>query len=464
MKSEVPVMKSIRTKLIFWICVLFVLIGALIYVPLSHMLPAMITSQVLKRDEEIARFLSNEAKELLLTDNKFELSLLLNDNLDKLEDALYLFIQGPDETIIAHTFTDGFPRGLLSFRLDAQQPSRIKEFLSNDKKMYDIAFPILEGELGVLHLGVSLESGKKDIAQISKINYYIAIVILVGLGVGILIFLTIGFLFSSKIIRLKNFASKIGQGDLETKIDVVSKDEIGALASAFNEMVLRLKEKIQEIKRLNKMEERSKVAFDLHDGCAQHAANIIKRIELSEKLFKIDPLQAFKELEDLKESTKDTLNWTRQIIFDLKSSEDTDFKLINRLKEYITDYKKRNDIDVTLDISGSTENIQPDKAKSIFYIITEALANIRKHAQAKKAQVCLDHNSINELAINIKDDGVGFDVKEIERLAFSHGKWGLMSMRQRAASLGGILSINSILNQGTEIIVKIPFRYIEYNI
>ena len=78
--------------------------------------------------------------------------------------------------------------------------------------------------------------------------------------------------------------------------------------------------------------------------------------------------------------------------------------------------------------------------------------------------LCLDRNGSHELAINIHDDGVGFDVEEVELSASSRGKWGLMSMRQRATSLGGSLTIRSIPNQGTNVIAKIPFRCIEYNI
>lgn len=448
-------MKSIRMKLIFWICILFVFIGGLIYLPLSNILPEMVTSQVLRRDIEIAKYVSNEAKDLLLLNDNIALSLLLHENLGKLEDAQYLFIQGPDGSIISHTFSKGFPKGLLSFGSDPRDSYRVREFLSEGKRIYDIAVPILKGEIGALHLGVSMESDKKEIAAITKINYYVAAVILIGLGVGIFVFLTMGFLFSDKIIKLKNFAGKVGKGDLEGKIDINSKDEIGDLASAFTEMTSRLKENIQEIKRLNTIEERNKISFDLHDGCAQHSANIIKRIELCEKLFKIDPLKAFKELEALKESTKDSLNWTRQMIFDLKSPDDVDFNLLNKLSNYIINYKTQNDIDVKLDVSGSINNIPIDKAKSIFYIITEALANVRKHSHAKNVQLHLVDRK-NSLAINIKDNGKGFDVNNTRLCAPTQGKWGLISMRQRTESLGGTFSIESDSGQGTKVYIDIP--------
>ncbi len=449
-------MKSIRSKLIFWICALFIFIGALIYVPLSNILPQKITSQILKRDVEIAKYISSEAKELLLLNDTVALSLLLHDNVGKLEDAQYLFVQDPDGNIVSHTFVSGFPRGLLSFGSGTQGPYRIKEFLTDGRRIYDIAIPVLKGEIGTLHLGVSLESGKKDIAEITRINYYVAIVILIGLGVGVAIFLIIGFLFSSQIIKLKNFAARIGGGDLETKINIKSKDEIGALASAFNEMVLRLKEKIQEIKRLNTIEERNRIALDLHDSCAQDLASIIKRVELCEKLFKTDSAEAFEELDALRENIKEVLNRTRQVIFDLRSPEDADFNLINNLTSYIRDYRKENDINVKLDVSEPVNNIPPDKSKSVFYIIAEALTNTKKHSRAKNVELSLESNSNGELTVNIVDDGKGFDVDNTLLNAGSSGKWGLISMRQRTNSLGGTFAIDSMSQRGTRVSINIP--------
>ncbi|MFH1854050.1 MAG: histidine kinase [Candidatus Omnitrophota bacterium] len=448
-------MKSMRSKLIFWVTVLFIFIGLFIYLPLSIILPEKIMSQVIKRDVDIAKFLSNETKSLLLLDDKIALSILLHDNLDRLEDVQYLFVRGPEEKIISHTFSKGFPKGLLSFN-PGSYPHSVKGFLSNNKRLYDIAIPISEGELGTLHMGISLESGKKDIAEIAKVNYYVAIVILIGLGIGIVVFLIIGILFSNQIIRLKNFASRIGGGDLEAKIDIKSKDEIGVLTTAFNEMVGHLKENIQEIKRLNTVEERNRIALDLHDGCAQDLANIIKRIELSERLYKIDPTKAIEELTLLRESTKGLLNRTRQVIFDLKSPAENDFVLRDKLAPFIKEYERSSNIVVKLDLTHSMNNILPIKAREIFYIIREAFNNIAKHSLAKSVTLKMDAASTNRLIINIKDDGNGFDIKEIESTAIGQRKCGLMSMRERAISLGGTVNIDTLPGQGTEISVDIP--------
>ncbi|MFH1996332.1 MAG: histidine kinase [Candidatus Omnitrophota bacterium] len=449
-------MKSIRSKLILWICILFIGIGALIYFPLSVILPAKISSQIIKRDIEIAEHLSGEIKTPLLLDDKIALSLYLRDSLENMIDAQYLFIQRADGSIVSHTFEDGFPKGLLTFGSAAGKSYQVKSFISEGRTIHDIAIPIMNGEIGTLHVGVSMESGREDIADIARINRYVALVILVGLGVGIAVFLVIGFLFSDQIITLKNFAQKIGQGNLKEKINITSDDEIGALAAVFNEMTTQLEEKIGQIKRLNSVEERSRIAFDLHDGCAQDMATIIKRIELCEILFMDDPKKAFKELETLRESAKDILDRTRRIIFELKSPDVAEFDLKSQITGYLNEYKRNSGLNVAIDLPGSLEHLLPEKSKTIFYIMLEALANTRKHSRAKNVSLRVQANGDSMIALDIKDDGCGFDVTSALSNISGCGKLGLISMRQRACSLGGTFDVVSSSQEGTEISVRVP--------
>lgn len=448
-------MHSIRLKLIFWVCLLFVLIGGLIYIPLSIILPQKITLQILKRDVEIAKHLSKEVKKFLLLNNKVGLSLFLHDNLEEVGDAQYLFVQSPKGDIKSHTFVKGFPKGLMSFGSVSRNRYGIKDFLSNGMRIYDIAIPLLEGQLGTLHLGVSMGPHKKDIAEVTRINHYVAIVILLGLGAGILVFLGIGLLFSRQIIKLKNLAVDIGKGNLEAKSDIKSKDEIGTLATAFNEMASSLKAKIEEIKRLNTLEIRNRIAFDLHDDLAQDLANIIKRLELCGKLFRINSAEAFKELNILEENTRAVLNKTRQVISNLKSPEEADFDLFNKLKYYIDVYREQNNINVKLDTPALIKNVSSEKARIIFYIIVEAFANVKKHSEAKNIEIRIKINNDN-LLINIKDDGKGFNVDKSLKNVSGHERLGLISMQQRVNFLKGVFLIKSKLGQGTRIIINVP--------
>jgi len=449
-------MLSIRKKFVFYISILFIFIGILIYCLLANIIPPRVTAQILKREMKIAQYLADDAKRYLLTNDNLALSFLLHKNLDKLEDAQYLFVQARDGNIISSTFDSGFPQGLLHLNIRAGNHNSVIEFLKNGRKVYDIGVPILGGELGSLHLGVSLGSSQAEIAEFSKINYYVAGVIFLGLGIGILLFTVLGFFLSRRIIKLKNYAERIGRGDLEAKIEIKTRDELGVLANSFNQMALDLKEKLNAIKRLSYLEERSRIAIEFHDGLAQDLANIIKRLELCERLFKIEPTKAFEELSSLRDSTKDILDRTRQLIANLKSPADIDFNLLAKLNSYIKDYQLQNAVSVDLEISRAVDKIPADKAKSIFYIIAEALANVKKHSHAKNVLLKAQFNNTGGLNLKIEDDGRGFDVAEAELLDEGRGKFGLIGMRQRASLLGGTFIINSKAGEGTDISVYIP--------
>lgn len=217
----------------------------------------------------------------------------------------------------------------------------------------------------------------------------------------------------------------------------------------------RISRLITDREELTKFREREKIALDLHDNCAQDLANLIKRLELCERLFKVEPLKALEELKALQENIRGHLFKARQIIHGLKSPEEN--LLLAKIDGYSKDYQRHNEIKIKLNVCESIDNIPADKATHIFYIISEVLTNIRKHAQAKNIELSLNDNGINELTLKIKDDGIGFNLKETRLPASGSGKWGLMGMRQRVASLGGTLVINSAPKQGTEVLVRIPF-------
>ena len=108
-------MKTLLSKFIFWISVLFVLMGISIFVPLTVLLPKKIDAQILKRDLKIAQYLSREVQDLLLTDNRVALELLLKERLKNFDDAEYIFIRAEKKGMVSSTFGRNIPRGLLAF-------------------------------------------------------------------------------------------------------------------------------------------------------------------------------------------------------------------------------------------------------------------------------------------------------------------------------------------------------------
>jgi len=401
----------------------------------------------------------------ILTQNNSRLKKLLDSEKKLDTDTAYIFVINSSNRILAHTFPEGFPVDLIKANpLPENKDFNIQLLDTQLGLIYDINVPILAGKslIGQVRLGI-LQNGIQR--TIMLIDSAILVVTLLIILIGIILAYKISSFITQPISRLVEATESIRKGDFSAKIDIRAKDEIGLLSGAFNKMTVYLNQLVEEIGRLTRYRERESIALDLHDNCAQDLANLIKRLELCEKLFKLEPAKAFEELNVLKENIRGHLCKARQVIRGLKSPQEENFLLLEKINEYVEDYQQYNDINLKLNISESfNNNIPVDKSTHIFYIITEALTNIKKHAQAKHVHLNFDYNLPDELIIKIKDDGIGFDCRQEELSAAATGKWGLMSMRQRVASLGGSLAINSIPKQGTEILVSIPFKRIEYNI
>ena len=123
---------------------------------------------------------------------------------------------------------------------------------------------------------------------------------------------------------------------------------------------------------------------------------------------------------------------------------------------YISNYQKQTGINFEFNAHNFNISVLPQKAKIIFYIITEALNNIKKHSLAKKVELDLDTQNNNHFMINIRDDGKGFDVDNALLDSANYGKLGLISMQQRTNSLNGSITINSALQKGTQVLINIP--------
>ncbi len=445
---------GLRKKILLSMITLLLLLGLAIALITHTILLKVLKTEFQHKGISLSRSIAANSLVDVLTQNTLRLKKLVEDEKKLDTDIAYVFIIDSSGRILAHTFNQGFPVGLAKVNnLAGGREFNIQTVDTQLGFIYDIAVPIfLEKSLvGRVRIGILQNRIQRTINAINLVFMGITLLIMV---IGILLAYKVSSLITRPISKLVKATQSIQKGDFSTHIDVQTKDEIGLLATAFNEMASHLNLVVEEIKRLTTVEERNRFALDLHDGDAQDLANIIKRLELCDKLFKIEPARAFEELNILKENTKDILNRTRQVIYDLKSSEDNDFDLLNKLTSFVRDYEKINDIRVKLDISGIINNIPPVKATSIFYIIREAFTNIKKHAQAQNVELRLELSGNHNLMINIKDDGKGFDIDDTKLNALGYEKLGLISMRQRANFLGGTFVINSQPQQGTEISIN----------
>jgi signal transduction histidine kinase len=239
-------------------------------------------------------------------------------------------------------------------------------------------------------------------------------------------------------------------------------DEIDDLVNAFNktaeslEEELRLKELMNDARYRAVLEERHRLARELHDSTAQILGYVRNKATAVRMLIEQKKLpNAITELRQLDEAAGSVFADLRQAILDLKTdiSEGQDIGLI--LTEYAINFERYSDIPTEV-TNESTDRIQAPVGSDIqlLRIVQEALANVRKHAGATRATVILQVDEQKILTITIRDNGAGFD--PAEDLSDRKPHFGLETMSERASSIGASFEIVSEKGQGTQVIVKLP--------
>jgi two-component system sensor histidine kinase DegS len=201
-------------------------------------------------------------------------------------------------------------------------------------------------------------------------------------------------------------------------------------------------------------EERMRIARDMHDGPAQSMANLVLQAEILERLLDRNPKQLVAELAEFKNSVRNALEETRQLIFDLRPMTLDDLGLIPTLRKFIKEYGDRYGLTTRFNVVGQERRLPTNLEGVLFRIIQEALTNVHKHARAKTAEVTMNLQP-TRITIVVKDDGQGFDVAKTEANLHKNKNLGLLSMRERAELEKGTLEIRSQPGRGTEVKVEI---------
>lgn len=212
----------------------------------------------------------------------------------------------------------------------------------------------------------------------------------------------------------------------------------------------------QQVRNLATLEERARLARELHDELAQALGFInIKATLISELLEQERVAEAQANLKELKEIARDTYTDVRDEIFNLRTTVSSEDEFIPKLSEYLEKYQQHHQETIDLLISGlAASRIPVEVGNQIIRIIQEALNNVRKHAQASTVTIRIITKSTRQIIIRVEDDGRGFDLKKLKE--GDNARFGLQIMRERAESVGGRLLIDTAPGQGTRLEVVLP--------
>ena len=195
------------------------------------------------------------------------------------------------------------------------------------------------------------------------------------------------------------------------------------------------------------LEERQRLAHNLHDAINQSLFSAGLIAEVLPRLWERDQAEARRSLEDLRRLTRGAMAEMRALLAELRPSTLTDAELGDLLRLLGNAFTGRTNIPAKVTIEG--EGVLPgDVQVAIYRICQEALNNVAKHAAASLVEITLRHNGA-AIELSIRDDGQGFDPEHT-----TTGHYGLSMMQERAEGVGARLSITSQPDLGTELSIS----------
>ena len=194
------------------------------------------------------------------------------------------------------------------------------------------------------------------------------------------------------------------------------------------------------------LQERQRLAQNLHDAVNQSLFSAGLIADVLPRLWDRDQDQARKSLDDLRRLTRAAQAEMRALLAELRPSALTDTDLGDLLNLLGNALSGRINIPVTVTVAKDVN--LPAEAQVAFYrVCQEALNNVAKHAQASRVDIDLKHDG-TAMELRIRDDGQGFDPEQT-----IHGHYGLGMMRERAEAVGALLSVTSQPGHGTELVL-----------
>jgi signal transduction histidine kinase len=229
-----------------------------------------------------------------------------------------------------------------------------------------------------------------------------------------------------------------------------SKQETQALLTELQDAHRQLQLYTAQAEELAVLEDRNRLARNLHDSVSQTIFSMRLTAEAARLLLERDKAQTGTQLERLQELSESALVAMRALIHELRPTAISEQGLIPALRRLLALLERQHGLSTTFNVTGEPD-LSDEQAEQIYRIVQEGLNNVVKHARTDRATVTARFEKFR-LLLQIEDRGRGFAPERIETNTESIG---LSSMRERVESLGGTLKIDSSPDHGTRITVEV---------
>jgi signal transduction histidine kinase len=205
------------------------------------------------------------------------------------------------------------------------------------------------------------------------------------------------------------------------------------------------------------MEERQRLAREIHDTLAQGFTSIVMHLEAADASFP-DGLRALqRHLDQARRTARENLAEARHMLWALQPVALDRASLVEALTHLAARWTEESGVKADVTITGTIQTLRPETEVTLLRAAQETLANARKYARASQIVLTLSYID-GTVVLDVQDDGVGFDTACLclPSMGQTTGGFGLKALRERVKQLGGMLSIESALGEGTTIAVALP--------
>lgn len=205
--------------------------------------------------------------------------------------------------------------------------------------------------------------------------------------------------------------------------------------------------------RLILLEERNRIANEIHDSVSQRIFSISCSLHnLRSTGADLSDENSRDELDFLSRSTNEVMRELRQAIYSLSTNKSGEKILFSSIKSFLSDLARLNDISISVDLNGEEEQLSAKLKRCLYRIICEATGNALKHGRSTEIRIWL-HIGLKHIRLNVEDNGVGFhsDSMKQENMGL-----GIRNMRNTVQQYGGSILLTNLPQGGTKLTIEMP--------
>ncbi|MFL7812135.1 MAG: histidine kinase [Anaerolineales bacterium] len=293
-----------------------------------------------------------------------------------------------------------------------------------------------------------------EILQWEQISRQIAVVLAATTGLSGLFGIIFGFLtakmLTSRLDKVTTSARAWSQGNFTVLVDDPNRDELSELGHTLNNMAVQMDNLLDERQEISIMEERNRLARELHDSVKQQAFAASAQLAAAHSLHNSDPNQSIANLSEAERLVDDVRRELTDLIHELRPAALKGEGLVKATRQLAEETENMLSIPVHVRVTGE-RTIPLDVEQTLYRIMQGALSNIARHSFARSVDIVLSYSK-HEIQLSIIDDGIGFQPAEQ-----SYGI-GLKSIQERADLINGIMEIISQPGKGTQLIIRAPIN------